>query len=365
MVLLIIYLLVALLISFLCSLFEAVLLTTTHAQIQLMVDQGKKSGVLMGKLKEEIDRPLAAILSLNTIAHTVGAAGVGAQSLKLFGNGYMAVTSAILTVLILLLSEILPKTLGAVYSKQLTGFAAWGINLLVYITWPIVWVCQKFAGLFTPKGHQAKVTREEVTVTAEMGLAEGELNQREQNIIENILKLGEITVREIMTPRSVLFAFPEDITAAEVEDNYETIRHSRLPLYHDNLDDIKSYVKRWEVRKLAATGHGDTMLKQIAVAMKAIPESKDVAEVLDEMIAERIHIMLVVDEYGGTSGIVTLEDVIETLLGEEIVDELDTVDDMQEYARSKFRARHHIPVPTVDDEVAEEKNNSSTEENAD
>lgn len=363
MTLLIVYLLVALIISFLCSLFEAVLLSTTHAQIQMLTDQGQKSGVLMGKLKEEIDRPLAAILSLNTIAHTVGAAGVGAQSLKIFGSGYMAVTSAILTVLILLLSEILPKTLGAVHSKTLIGPAAWGINVLVYITWPIVWVCQRFAGLFTPKGHQTKVTREEVTVTAEMGLAEGELNQREQNIIENIMKLGDISVREIMTPRSVLFALPENITAVDVQRDYDTIRYSRIPLYKENIDDIQSYVKRWEVRKLAATDRGDVQLKEIAVPVKAIPESKDVADILEEMIAERIHIMLVVDEYGGTSGIVTLEDVIETLLGEEIVDELDNVDDMQEYARSKFMARHHIAVPTAD-EIAdiEENNNTSIEE---
>lgn len=355
MSLLIIYLLVALLISFLCSLFEAVLLTTTHAQIQLLTDQGKKSGALMAKLKEEIDRPLAAILSLNTIAHTVGAAGVGAQSLKIFGSGYIAVTSAILTILILLLSEILPKTLGAVHSKALIGTASWGINVLVYITWPIVWVCQKFAGLFTPRGHQVKVTREEVTVTAEMGLAEGELNQRERNIIENIMKLGDMTVREIMTPRSVLFALPENITSVEVQRDYDTIRYSRIPLFKENIDDIQSYVKRWEVRKLAATDKGDIKLKDIAVPIKAIPESKDVADILEEMIAERIHIMLVVDEYGGTSGIVTLEDVIETLLGEEIVDELDNVDDMQEYARDKFKARYQMPVPTTDDLINTEE----------
>lgn len=358
MVILIIYLLIALTISFLCSLFEAVLLTTTHAQILLLSGQGQKSGILMGKLKEEIDRPLAAILSLNTIAHTVGAAGVGAQALKLFGSGYVAATSAILTVLILLLSEILPKTLGAVYAKQLLGTAAWGINVLVYITWPIVWACQKFAGLFTPKGHQAKITREEVTVTAEMGLAEGQLNQREQNIIKNILKLGDIPVREIMTPRSVLFALPENATAMDVQRTHDTIRHSRIPLFKENIDDIHSYVKRWEVRRLSAGDKGVTQLKEIAVPIKAIPESKDVADILDEMIAERIHIMLVVDEYGGTAGIVTLEDVIETLLGEEIVDELDNVDDMQEYARSKFKARRHMAEAAHDSFLKEEPENA-------
>lgn len=362
MALLIIYLLVALIISFLCSLFEAILLSTTHAQIQVMVEQGRKSGLLMAKLKEEIDRPLAAILSLNTIAHTIGAAGVGAQSLKIFGSAYVAATSIVLTVLILLLSEILPKTLGAVHSKKILGPAAYGINILVYITWPIVWVCQKFAGLFTPKGHQAKVTREEVSVTAEMGLAEGALNEREQEIIENIMKLSDITVREIMTPRSVLFALPENITAAEVEVNYDTIRHSRIPLFTENIDDIHSYVKRWEVRKLAATDRGETMLRDVAVPIKAIPESKDVAAVLEEMIAGRIHIMLVVDEYGGTSGVVTLEDVIETLLGEEIVDELDNVDDMQEYARCKFKERHNMEVPASCETMLNEKNNVSVEE---
>lgn len=350
MTLLITYLLVALIISFLCSFFEAILLSTTHAQIQVLADQGQKSGIMMAKLKEEIDRPLAAILSLNTIAHTIGAAGVGAQSLKLFGSAYVAATSIVLTVLILLLSEILPKTLGAVHAKNMVGVAAYGINVLVYITWPIVWVCQRFASLFTPEGHQAKVTREEVTVTAEMGLAEGEINEREQHIIENILELSETTVRQIMTPRSVLFMLPKSMTAAQVETSYDTIRHSRIPIYGDNLDDIKGYVKRWEVRKMAATDHGENTLETIAVPLKAIPETKDVAAVLDEMIAERIHIMLVVDEYGGTSGIVTLEDVIETLLGEEIVDELDNVDDMQEYARSQFYDRHKVPVPKIEEE---------------
>lgn len=360
MALLIVYLLLALIISFLCSFFEAILLSITHAQIQVLVDQGKKSGVMMEKLKEEIDRPLAAILSLNTIAHTIGAAGVGAQSLKIFGSAYVAATSIVLTILILLLSEILPKTLGAVHAKRMLGVAAYGINILVYITCPIVWGCQRFGSLFTPDEHQAKVTREEVTVTAEMGLAEGELNEREQHIIENILELGDITVRQIMTPRSVLFALPKTMTAAQVETDYDTICHSRIPIYSENLDDIQSYVKRWEIRKLAATGYGAYTLERIATSIKAIPEGKDVATVLDEMIAERIHIMLVVDEYGGTSGIVTLEDVIETLLGEEIVDELDNVDDMQEYARCKFYARHKIEVPYIVNE--NDKKNSPAEE---
>jgi CBS domain containing-hemolysin-like protein len=339
MTLLILYFALAVLVSFLCSLMEAVLLSVTHANVAILVEQGKKSGHILQEFKDKIDHPLSAILTLNTITHTVGAAGVGAQAQVVFGNQYVAVMSAVLTFVILVFSEIIPKTLGAVYVKQLAPMSAYTIRFLIFLTYPLVVSFEVLGRLISSRAPRIKMTREEVLVAADMGQAEGELEDRERSIIRNLLALHNILVRQVMTPRPVVFALDKSKTVSEVVAEYPTIQFSRIPIYGNNLDDIDGLVRRYQINKALSMGQMETTLAELAQPVHVVPASKPVAEVLDEFIETREHLFLVVDEYGGTAGIISLEDAIETLLGVEIVDELDSVADMQAYALEQWEKR--------------------------
>lgn len=336
---LILYFLLAVVVSFLCSLLEAVLLSTTHAHVAILLKEGRRCGHILLKYKEKIDHPLAAILTLNTVAHTVGAAGVGAQANEIFGSQWAALTSGILTICILVFTEIIPKTIGAVYWKSLSPMAAYTIRGLITVTYPFVLAFEIIAKLIAPKSPQAKVTREEVAVAAEMGGAEGQLKERERLVIKNLLRLNNIGAKNVMTPRSVVFALQEDETIGNVVDKHAPMRFSRIPIYGRSMDDITGFVRRYPVNQAYSKGKKDQPVKILASPLHAVPMTKSVAEVLDEFILRREHIFLVVDEYGGTEGIITLEDAIETLLGVEIVDELDSVEDMQQFARDQWEKK--------------------------
>ncbi|MEW5724992.1 MAG: CNNM domain-containing protein, partial [Thermodesulfobacteriota bacterium] len=247
MTILILFFLLALSLSFLCSLLEATLLSLGHAHIALMIAQGRSSGKVLERFKEKIDRPLSAILTLNTIANTVGAAVVGAQALVVFGNKYVAVFSGLLTISILVFSEITPKTLGAVYCRQLAPAAAYLILGLILVTYPLVILFEVLSRLLTPKERQAKVTREELEVTTEMGGREGALLDKERRIIKNLLHLDRVMAKDVMTPRSVLFALPKDETVGRVIKAQAPIRFSRIPIYGRDLDDIAGLVHRYRV----------------------------------------------------------------------------------------------------------------------
>ena len=339
MTLLIVYFLLAVLVSFLCSLLEAILLSLTHAHIAVLIENGRASGKILERFKEKIDHPLSAILTLNTVANTVGAAGVGAQAHVVFGGNMVAIASAVLTFTILVFSEIIPKTLGAVYWKQLSPAAAYAIRTLVFIVYPFVFLFEFIGRMISKSGPQFKVTREEMIVAAELGKAEGSLEDRERSVIKNLLGLRNIFVHQIMTPRSVLFALPKNMTVGDVLSKTPIIQFSRIPVYGENLDDIIGLVFRFQINRAFSQGHAEKTLAELSHPIKVVPESKSAADVLDEFIISREHLFLVVDEYGGTSGIITLEDAIETLLGVEIVDELDTVEDMQKYALERWRKR--------------------------
>lgn len=339
MTLLILYFGLAITFSFLCSLLEAVMLSVTYSQVALLVKSGKRSGIILNKYKEKIDRPLSAILTINTIANTVGAAGVGAQALAVFGSKYVAIYSAGLTFCILVFSEIIPKTLGAVYCKQLSGVAAYVIRVLIYITYPFVVAFEFLGRAIARKAPTAKVTREEVGVAADMGLFDGELKERERSIIKNLLHLNTIFVRDILTPRSVLFVLHKDMTVDETIKQYQSLPFSRIPIYGRDRDDITGLINRYQISRAYSKGKRDKKLWELARPIHIVPAAKTVASALDDFIHKREHIFLVVDEYGGTAGIITLEDAIETLLGVEIVDELDPVDDMQKYALEEWEKR--------------------------
>lgn len=339
MSLLFFYLGLALLVSFLCSLLEAVLLTTSHAHIAVLKKGGHGAGKLLAGFKEEIDRPLAAILTLNTIAHTVGAAGVGAQVLALFGNHFVTAGSIILTLCVLIFSEIIPKTLGATYWKKLAPFTAHTLKILIFVLYPFVIISEKISDLLATDKNKEKITREEVIVSAERGEDDGTLQQKETRVIKNLLRLNNIYVRDVMTPRSVVVALPQKLTVAEVIDKYSPIPFSRIPVYQSSVDDISGVVLRYKILEASSSDQHTLRLESLRSKVHAIQETESIATVLDEFIKRRDHIFIVNDEYGTMGGIITLEDCIETLLGVEIVDEFDSVEDMRQFALEQWEKR--------------------------
>ncbi|KPK77329.1 MAG: hypothetical protein AMJ79_03590 [Phycisphaerae bacterium SM23_30] len=351
MTVLILYLSLALGVSFLCSLLEATILSVTHGYVRALCQKHRKSGRMLQDLKDRIDRPLVAILTLNTVANTVGAAGVGAQVLKLYTERYgaaghagqaVAVASGTLTFLILVFSEIIPKTLGAVYWKQLAPAAGYMTKGLIIIIYPLVVMFEALSKLISRKRYQLKVSREEMAAVAEIGKAEGTLLTQETRVIQNLLRLNKIRAKDVLTPRSVLLTFQKDKTVQEVVNKHSPIRFSRIPVYGKDLDDITGIVHRYKLLRAYAEEKGRITLDKLSVPIHAVPDTKSVASILDELLRRQEQVFLVVDEYGGTAGIITLEDTIETLLGVEIVDEFDTVEDMRKLAaqigqRRKFR----------------------------
>lgn len=334
--LLVFYLLLALGVSFLCSLTESTILSLSRSQVATLVKARRPSGQILEGMKANIERPLAAILTLNTIAHTIGAAGVGAEAFVIFGSEWVAVTSAILTVLILVFSEIIPKTLGVVYAGRLASFTAYAIMGMTYLTYPLVIVFQSLSRLLG-RGHDHKLTREEFALIAELGQTEGALVEKEFRVIRNLLRMKKIPVRDVMTPRTVVFMLQKDLTVQEVVDQHGTLRFARIPVYGTGPDNITGVVLRHAIDAAVRDGNGDSTLEDVAGPIHAVPDIASLDQVLDEFVRERGHLFLAVDEHGGTAGIITLEDAIETLLGREIVDETDPVVDMRQLAGRLFQ----------------------------
>lgn len=338
MTLLILYISLATLVSFFCSLLEAVILSTSPAFIAVSEKKGRRSGIILKELKEQIDRPLAAILTLNTVSHTVGAAGVGAQVQEIYGNSYVAVSSALLTLIILIFSEIIPKTVGASHWKTLAPACAYMTRLLVFAMYPFVLLSEFLHSLLSGESDHT-VTREEMIVTAEMGASEGTLRQKESTIIRNLLMLDAIKVADIMTPRSVIHAFENNKTVGQIMEENRPIRFSRIPVYKDNLDHVLGMVHRYKILESYSHDLDNMEISKLMTPIHSIPENISVAAALDQFIKRKEHVFVVIDEYGSTSGLVSLEDAVETLLGVEIVDEFDSVADMREYALEQWRER--------------------------
>ncbi len=333
MTFLLVYLFVALGISFLCSLLEASLLSVPRSHVAVMVERGSRAGERLQRMKDDVDRPLAAILTLNTFAHTLGAAGVGAQAAILWGEVWVGVVSFVVTILILILSEIIPKTLGAVHAKRLAGFTAWTVQGMIWVLYPVVVVCDWISKLLSGSHHAAPlISRDEVRSLARLAQEEGAIDQNEARVMRNLIALRDATVQQVMTPRTVMATFRADQTVREVTDG-EPPRFARVPVIGESLDDIKGLVHRHDLFKARGDGRGDVTLGELARPFHIVPAVAKLPAILDGFIRRREHLFLVVDEYGGTAGIVTLEDVVETLLGVEIMDETDAVEDMQKLAR--------------------------------
>lgn len=336
--LLLTYLFLSLFVSFVCSLFEAVILTMSPGYINAQINKGKKWAFLMKKLKEGIDRPIAAILTLNTVAHTVGAAGVGSQVLKLYGDSYVAAASGAMTFVILVFSEIIPKTLGASNWKKFGPVTAYSIQFMIWSIFPVVFILEKISEM-VGSPNKIHLTREEMIATAEIGVGQGALKKKESQIIRNLLMLDNIFVYDIMTPRSVLMALPEEMTIQEVMALHKPIRYSRIPVYRENLDNVLGVVHRYQILEAASNDQDNIKLGELMTNLHSVPEDISVSACLDQLIHRNDHIFLAVDDYGSTMGLVTLEDAIETLLGVEIVDEFDSVADLRAYALDQWKKR--------------------------
>jgi CBS domain containing-hemolysin-like protein len=337
MTLLFVYLFVALFTSFICSIMEAVLLSTPLSYLRAKSERGSKSASKFIKLKEDIDRPLSAILSLNTVAHTVGAAGVGAQATIIFGQAYFGIVSAVLTLLILVLTEIIPKTLGANYYKSLTGITVRVINFLIIITYPLVVISAFLTRLLSKKEAELTTSREEISALASIGTSEGIFHAKENKIIQNLIKLKSIKISEIMTPRVVVVAADEEITLNEFFNEKDLYHFSRIPIYQENKDSITGYIFREMVFEKLAEDQFSLKLKDISNEITTFTESITLFKAWEELLHKKQHISLIVDEYGGMSGIVTTEDIVETLLGFEIIDEKDRHSDMQKFAIERWQ----------------------------
>ena len=338
MTLLIIYLAIAIGVSFLCSILEAVLLSATPSYVETLQSEKPRSAEIVIRVRERLDKSLAAILILNTFAHTMGAFGVGAQALKVFGPQWETLIAVLLTLAILYFSEIIPKTLGATFWRQLLVPSAYLILWLVKLVYPLVWISTRLTKLFGSR-KENEVTREEIIAMASLGKKGGALIAREQDYVSNALSLREVVTEEVLTPRTVVHMVEQDMSVSEALDDPLTRQFSRMPIYDEQSDRITGKVLRHDLFMAERDGKGDEPVKNFAKDIITVSEEMPVEQLLELMLKERVHLCRVKDDFGQTSGIVTLEDAIETLLGREIVDESDAVADMQELARRKYRER--------------------------
>jgi CBS domain containing-hemolysin-like protein len=297
-----------------------------------------RTGGMLSKVKERLDESLSSILILNTFAHTMGAAGVGSQAIQVFGAKWETLIAVLLTLAILYFSEIIPKTLGATFWRQLAIPSAFIIAWLVRLVYPLVWISTRLTKLFS-RNKEEEITREEIIALASLGLRDGTLVSQENEYLANILKLREIHTEEVLTPRSVVHMLPDNLTVTEALDQTQTRQFTRMPIYGEGIDDIKGKVIRADLFEAERSGRGSEPISQFAKPIIRVSEKLPVQQLLDMFIKNRAHLFLVEDEFGQTSGIVTLEDAIETLLGREILDESDIVEDMQALARGKYRQR--------------------------
>ncbi|MEX2595179.1 MAG: hemolysin family protein [Anditalea sp.] len=338
MTLLIVYFSLAIAVSFLCSLLEAALLSVTPSYIVSEEEKGKTYATQLKGLKTNIDKPLASILSYNTIAHTVGAAGVGAQAVAVFGEEYFGVISAVLTIAILVFSEIIPKSMGARYWRQIAPFMGGVLKIMIYSLYPLVKFSEFITRAFS-KGGKQTTSREEVAALTSLAAKEGVFEENESKIIHNLIRFKSIRVGSVMTPRTVVFAIEENKSLKELFDIKRARRFSRIPVYKDSIDNIRGYVLKYDILDKLASDEFDHTIKELTREMTVIFEHYSIPSVLELLMSKREHIALVVDEYGGMAGIVTLEDILETLLGLEIQDESDSEVDMQQLARNQWTAR--------------------------
>ena len=332
------YLFIALFFSFLCSIAEAVLLSITWVHIAGLEKTGQKSGTILRELKADINRPLAAILTLNTIAHTVGAAGVGAQATLVFGDASLGVISAILTLLILIFSEIIPKTLGASYWKVLSPATAYSLQFIIYILNPVI---KMLAFITRNMAQEAPLgfSRHEFSIMAQLSASEGQLEPQEAKILQNLLLLKAIKIKGVMTPQSVIFSDRQALSVGEFFHKHKKNRFTRILVYEKSADNIVGFVLRSDLLLAKARGNSDSLLSNYVRDMPTFLDNMFLLNAMTKMLLDKAHISLIVNEYGTVRGILTLEDILETLIGDEIIDEGDKEINMQKLAKRLWQVK--------------------------
>lgn len=339
-VLMVVYLGGAILLSFLCSIAESALLSMTPSYIAGLKETRPRLAERLQRLRlDNIDQSLAAILTLNTIAHTAGAVGAGAKATVVFGSAWMGVFSAVATLLILFLSEIVPKTIGALHWRRLAAPTAMFVRIMIVALYPLIWVSEQVTRLLS-RGHTTEAfNRDEFLAMAGMGEASGGIDPRESRILRNLFGMSTLRTWDVMTPRPVISALSGDTTVVDALNNRKAAPFSRIPVYSKDIDDVAGFVLRDELREADARGEGSRSIAGLARTILTVADSMPLTGLLEFLLQKRQHIALVVGEYGDTVGLVTLEDVVETLLGDEIVDERDRVSDMQRLARRRWKER--------------------------
>jgi CBS domain containing-hemolysin-like protein len=326
----------AIVISAICSIFEAALYSVPASHIEVLTRAGKRSGRLLKKLKADIHRPITAILTLNTVANTMGAAVAGASAAAVFGDQYLVLFSIMFTIAILLFSEILPKTMGVAYCRSLAPVIALPLTWLVRLLAPVIWIIRSITRLIPAKGEEMLVSAEEIQATVAMSRASGKIDLQQERVIRNILALREKTVRQVMTPRTVTFSLSEHLTVEEAMQFKEKWSfHSRAPVYDADPDDVVGIVLSKDILLQASEGKEELKLTELMHPVHFVPESAPLNKVLIDFFEKRSHLFVVVDEYGSVTGVISLEDILEEIMGQEIMDESDRTRDMRELARRK------------------------------
>lgn len=338
MTLLLIYLTIAIGVSFLCSILEAVLLSVTPSYVAQKIKDKANGASVLDKVKNQLDKSISSILILNTFAHTMGAAGVGAQAIRVYGEQKETLIAFLLTLAILYFSEIIPKTLGATFWRSLAIPSAYVISFLVKLVYPLVWLSSLLTRLFS-KGNSDIVSREELLAFTALSHKDGSLVTLESQLVENILGLREAKAEDILTPRSVVHALDQQLTVSEALSSDNTAVFTRIPVYDDNIDNIIGIVLKAHLYENERQGKGDALIKDLAKPISRVSESLPVLNLIDLFFKRNEHIFLVEDHFGQTAGVVSLEDAIETFLGREIVDESDQIEDLQQFAKANFRKR--------------------------
>ncbi len=328
-------------ISFTCSLLEAVILSATPAYIAVQLKKGRTSARILDRLKKKINRPLIAILTINTAANTLGSTGVSLQAFHLWGDTAIAFSSGAITIGILIVGELIPKSLGATHWKKFAPFAAYGMQALVFATYPVVLVLEQVIRFISGK-RQKLITRAELIESAEIGASEGSLKRHESVVIRNLLMMEKVLVSDILTPRTEMTAFPADITVEKLMAEHPTLRYTRVPVFQNNIDNIVGVVHRFRIMDAVARNADQTLVNELMAPVEKVQDDITVAQVLDLFILKNRHLFVVVDEKKHVEGIVTMEDAIETLLGVDIVDEFESSADMRKYAAEMLKKRHEL-----------------------
>ena len=350
MSLLIFFFVLSIVFSFLCSVWEAVLLSITPSYVRRRVKQGGTIGKRLEAYKEDIDRPLSAILTLNTIAHTVGAIGVGAQAGHVFGETPVSffglfeisaesIIATVMTLAILILSEIIPKTIGANNWQRLAPFTVRSLSVLLWILKPLVWVSQLITKSLKNDKNKSVLSRADFAAMAKVGAEFGTLNEKETTIINNLLELEKLTVRDVMTPRTVMIMGEEELTVKEFYNAHDPLRYSRIPIYTGKSDNITGLVLKDDILEQLADDHDELQLKDLKRRILIVDDDQNLFSLFETLTRQRSHLAVAVDNYGSLVGLITLEDVVETLFGLEIMDESDRVADLQEHAQKMWEKR--------------------------